>query len=108
MMEQMKVEMTYEAIGNLVQQSFTAGMLQYRNMVKPESDKIKQREAKRYLQLLGYEPKLLDELVEQRRIHRRKDGDAKSNCAIYYSLSEIQRQIVTIEMKKGKLTQIFP
>lgn len=107
-MEQMKVEMTYEAIGNLVQQSFTAGMLQYRNMVKPESDKIKQREAKRYLQLLGYEPKLLDELVEQRRIHRRKDGDAKSNCAIYYSLSEIQRQIVTIEMKKGKLTQIFP
>lgn len=106
--EKMKVEMSYDALSKIVKSAFNAGILQYRTMIRPESDKIKQREAKRYLQLLGYEPKLLDELVEQRRIHRRKDGDAKSNCAIYYSLSEIQRQIVTIEMKKGKLTQIFP
>lgn len=106
-MEQIKIEMTYEALGNIVQQAFTAGMLQYRTMVRPESDKVKQREAKRYLQQLGYEPKLLDDLVEQRRIHRRKDGDAKSNCSVYYSMREIQKQLAVIEMKKGNTTQIY-
>lgn len=105
-MEQ-RVEMTLEALGNLVQQAFAAGMLQYRQMVAPETDKVKQREAKRYLQQLGYAPKVLDEMVEFGHIHRHKNGDAKSNCAIYYSLAEIQKQLAAIEMKKGKTTQIF-
>lgn len=106
--EKMKVEMSYDALSKIVKSAFNAGILQYRTMIRPESDKVKQCEARRYLKNLGYEPKLLDELVELKRIHRRKDGDEKSNCSVYYSLREIQRQLTVIEMKKGYSTQVYP
>ena len=106
-MEHIRIEMAYDALEDIIERSFSAGMLHYRRMVTPESDKVKQREAKRYLQQLGYAPKLLDELVEHGRIHRHKNGGDKSNCAIYYSICEIQKKLLNIEMKKGKTTQII-
>lgn len=102
----MKVEVELSALQNIVQQSVFLGQLQYRNMVAPEHDKVKQREAKRYLQQLGYEPKVLDEWVQYGFIHKRKDGER--NSAVYYSLIEIQRQIVAVEMKKGNINYLYP
>ena len=94
----MKVEVEMSALQNIVQQSVFLGQLQYRNMVAPEHDKVKQREAKRYLQQLGYEPKLLDEWVQCGFVRKHKDG--QRNSAVYYSLREIQRQLTAIEKKK--------
>ncbi len=104
LMEQNRIEMSRDAIDKIVQQSMFLGMVQYQKMITPSRDKIKQREAKRYLQQRGYEPKVLDEWVSMGYVHRRKDGER--NSSVYYSLSELQKQIVALEMKKGEITYI--
>lgn len=99
--------MNRDALDKIVQQALFLGMVQYQTMIEPESDNMKQREAKRYLQRRGYSPKVLEEWVTAGYIHRRKDGDVKSNMPVYYSLREIQRQITVTEMKKGQITEIL-
>ena len=98
--------MKREALDRIVQQAMFLGQVQYMTMIEPESDKIKQREAKRDLKRRGLEPKVLEEWVDLRLIHRRKDGDG--NQPVYYSLKEIQRQITVTEMHKGDITDIYP
>lgn len=95
----MQVEVSFEALQHIVQQACNLGMIQYRNMVAPDSDKMKQREAQRYLQRLGFDPKILKDWVQFGYVRKRKDGER--NSAVWYSLNEIQRQIVAVEMKKG-------
>ena len=36
--EKMKVEMSYDALSKIVKSAFNAGILQYRTMIRPESD----------------------------------------------------------------------
>ena len=43
-----------EALLQIVQQAMFLGQIQYMTMIKPERDRIKQREAQRYLENLGY------------------------------------------------------
>ena len=100
----MEVRLEREALDRIVQQAMFLGQVQYMTMIEPESDKMKQREARRYLVRRGYDPKVLDEWVQARLISRRKDGTG--NTPVYYSLKEIQRQITVTEMVKGKITQI--
>lgn len=97
--------MNRDALDRIVQQAMFLGQVQYMTMIEPESDKIKQREAQRYLRRRGYEPKVLEEWVQQRLISRRKDGEG--NSAVWYSLKEIQRQITVTEMVKGDIKQII-
>ena len=97
--------MEREALDRIVQQAMFLGQVQYMTMIEPQSDRMKQREAKRYLERRGYDPKVLDEWVKARLISRRKDGDG--NTPVYYSLKEIQRQITVTEMMKGNITQII-
>ena len=97
--------MKHDALDKIVQQAMFLGQIQYRTMIAPESDKIKQREARRYLQSIGIEPKMLDEWVDKKLVRRRKDGNATS--PVYYSLREIQRQVTIAEMKKGDITTIY-
>ena len=101
-----KAEVELSTLQNIVEQAAYNSQIQYRRLVTPDHDKVKQREAKRYLQQLGYEPKVLDEWVQYGFIHRRKDGER--NSAVYYSLIEIQRQIVAVEMKKGNINYLYP
>lgn len=100
----MKIAMEREALDRIVQQAMFLGQVQYMTMIEPETDKMKQREAKRYLARRGFDPKVLDEWVQARLVSRRKDGEG--NAPVYYSLKEIQRQITVTEMVKGKITQI--
>lgn len=101
----MEVKMNRDALDNIVQQAMYLGQVQYMTMIEPERDKIKQREARRYLKRRGYEPRLLDEWIQQKLINRRKCGEG--NCAVYYSLREIQRQITVTEMVRGNIALIY-
>ena len=93
-----KAEVELSTLQNIVEQAAYNSQIQYRRLVTPDHDKVKQREAKRYLQQLVYEPKLLDEWVQCGFVRKHKDG--QRNSAVYYSLREIQRQLTAIEKKK--------
>lgn len=95
-----------DALLQIVQQAMFLGQIQYMTMIKPERDRIKQREAQRYLENLGYSPKLLDDWRNMGLIHRRKDGG--KNSPVYYSLKEIQKQISVTEMTKGDISYLEP
>ena len=99
-----EIVMRGEAFEKIKENAMFLGQIQYMTMITPESDKIKQREAQRYLKRRGYEPKVLDEWRNMGLIHRRKDG--ARNSSVYYSLKEIQRQITVTEMMKGNIIQI--
>ena len=101
-----EILMKRDALDRIVQQAMFLGQVQYMTMIEPASDKIKQREAIRYLKRRGYEPKVLDEWTGMKLIHRRKDGEGTS--PVYYSLKEIQRQITVTEMAKGNIRNIYP
>jgi len=100
----MRVTMEREALDRIVQQAMFLGQVQYMTMIEPETDKMKQREARRYLIRRGYDQKVLDEWVNAGLVNRRKDGEG--NAPVYYSLKEIQRQITVTEMMKGNIQQI--
>lgn len=101
----MKVEIELSALENVVRQSAFLGHLQYRHMVAPETDKVRKAEARRYLVSLGYKPKVLQEWVELGYIHEHKG--VERNSPVHYSLVEIQRHLVAMEMKKGKASYIY-
>ena len=102
----MEIRMKREALDRIVQQAMFLGQVQYMTMIEPDADRIKKREAERYLKRRGYEPKVLEEWTGYGFIHRRKDGDG--NQPVYYSLKEIQRQITVTEMQKGDIVNIYP
>lgn len=101
----MEVKMEREAFDRIIQQAMYLGQVQYMTMIEPETDKMKQREAKRYLKRRGLDPKVLDEWTDLKLVHRRKEGEG--NSPVWYSLKEIQRQITVTEMAKGNITYIY-
>lgn len=101
----MEVKMEREAFDRIIQQAMYLGQVQYMTMIEPETDKMKQREAKRYLKRRGLDPKVLDEWTDLKLVHRRKEGEG--NSPVWYSLKEIQRQITVTEMTKGNITYIY-
>jgi hypothetical protein len=105
-MSKVEVRMKRESFDRIIEQAMFLGQVQYMTMIEPARDRIKQGEARRYLKRRGLDPKVLDQWTDMRLVHRRKDGDSK-NCAVYYSLREIQRQITVTEMARGNITEIF-
>lgn len=101
----MEVKLEREAFDRIIQQAMYLGQVQYMTMIEPETDKMKQREAKRYLKRRGLDPKVLDEWIDLKLVHRRKEGEG--NSSVWYSLKEIQRQITVTEMAKGNITYIY-
>lgn len=88
-------------IGTIISTAITLGMINYRTMIEPASDKIKQREAKRYLVKLGYKPSVLENMTSAGLIHRKKDGDG--NSPIYYSAKELQKALLTLAIQEEEI-----
>lgn len=101
----MQVKMELDVLNNIIQQAASLGVAQYIRATRPEGDRIKQREAVRYIREHGFAPKVLEEWVQCGYVHRRKIGER--NSAVYYSLAEIQRQIAATEAKKGNIEYII-
>ena len=104
-MEEKKVTMKRDSFEKIVQQAMFLGQVQYMTMIRPENDKIKEREAIRYLRRIGYGANDLFEWVQQGLVHRRKDGER--NSSVYYSLKEIQKQITIMQMEYGSIQTIL-
>lgn len=63
----------------------------------PASDKITQREARRWIKNLGYTPGFLDTLEEAGLIKKNRNGPA-INSPLMYSKFEIQSAINSVKM----------
>ena len=102
----MDVLISREAVNKMIEHAVFLGQIEYMTMITPEEDRIRKAEAVRYLKRRGYSPKVLDDWVQMKFIHRRKYGE--KNSPVYYSLKEIQRQILATETMKGNIREYIP
>lgn len=84
---------------SFVSDAVNAGVQSYLRSVSPQSDLVKQSEAKRYLQRLGYKPAMLQRWVDGGLLTPVKTGDAQ-NAAVIYSLTDIKTLISSIHLKQ--------
>jgi antirestriction protein ArdC len=85
--------MNIEELDAVVRNSITMGMLQYKALHEPDSDRIKLSEAKRYVKALGYPATFVLECERKGVLHRHKSGKTR-NCAVWYSKRELQKCVV--------------
>ncbi|MBR3466904.1 MAG: hypothetical protein IKH15_06765 [Bacteroidales bacterium] len=93
--------MTVLQASELVQQAVMLGMIQYRSIMDPGTDRMKQREAWRYIESQGFQRKALSEWVEAGLVHRRKDETRGGNSPVWYKVSEIQGAIVAVRTSEA-------
>ena len=82
-----------------VSQAVDAGIQGYINSREPRKDRIKQSDAKRYLEQQGYQTTALKRWVEAGLGTPIKKGKAR-NAAVWYSLTEIKKAWLVVELKK--------
>lgn len=83
---------------DFVAEAVDAGVQKYVRSCDPQSDFIKQREAKRYLSRLGFRPALLQRWVDSGLLTPVKTGDAQ-NASVLYSLADIKTLVSSIRLK---------
>ena len=76
-----------------------AAVQTYMKSIEPNSDRIKQTEAKEYLCRRGYKPGDLKKWVQAKMLHPVKLSHAR-NAAVGYSLSEIKCLIAAYSAKQ--------
>lgn len=84
---------------SLVSEAVDAGVQSYVRSCDPQSDYVKQSEAKRYLQRLGFRPAQLQRWVDGGLLVPVKTGDAQ-NASVIYSLADIKTLISSIRLKR--------
>lgn len=72
------------------------GVAAYIKATQPSLDRIKQREAYRWMKALGHKPALLDRMESEGLIKGIREGQGK-NSPIYYSRLEIQLALQAIK-----------
>lgn len=77
----------------VLQNSILLGMLQYKALLEPKTDRIKLARAKEYVRSLGLPCNFITICEERGILHRHKSGKAR-NCAVWYSLKELQQCVV--------------
>ena len=83
---------------SLISDAVDAGVQQYVRSCDPQADYIKQGEAKRYLQKLGFRPVMLQRWVDGGLLTPVKTGDAQ-NASVLYSLADIKALVSSIRLK---------
>lgn len=83
---------------SLVTDAVDAGVQQYVRSCDPGADFIKQGEAKRYLQKLGFKAAMLQRWVDGGLLTPVKTGDAQ-NASVLYSLADIKALVSSIRLK---------
>ena len=82
----------------LMTDAVDAGVQQYVRSCDPQADYIKQGEAKRYIQKLGFRPAMLQRWVDGGLLTPVKTGDAQ-NASVLYSLADIKTLVSSIRLK---------
>ena len=83
---------------SLVTDAVDAGVQKYVRSCDPSADYIKQGEAKRYLQKLGFKSAMLQRWVDSGLLTPVKTSDAQ-NASVLYSLADIKALISSIRLK---------
>lgn len=83
---------------SLVSDAVDAGVQKYVRSCDPGADYIKQGEAKRYLQKLGFKAAMLQRWVDGGLLTPVKTGDAQ-NASVLYSLADIKALVSSIRLK---------
>ena len=83
---------------SLVTDAVDAGVQQYVRSCDPGADFIKQGEAKRYLQKLGFKAAMLQRWVDGGLLTPVKTGNAQ-NASVLYSLADIKALVSSIRLK---------
>ena len=83
---------------SFVTEAVDAGVQSYVRSIDPQSDYVKQGEAKRYLQRMGFRPAILQRWVDARLLTPVKNGDAQ-NASVLYSMADIKALISSIRLK---------
>lgn len=83
---------------SFVTEAVDAGVQSYVRSIDPQADYIKQSEAKRYIQRLGFRPAMLQRWVDAKLLTPVKTGDAQ-NAAVMYSMADIKTLISSIRLK---------
>lgn len=82
----------------LMTDAVDAGVQQYVRSCDPQSDFIKQGEAKRYLQRLGFKAAMLQRWTDSGLLTPVKTGDAQ-NASVIYSLADIKALVSSVRLK---------
>ena len=83
---------------SLMTDAVDAGVQKYVRSCDPSADFIKQGEAKRYLQKLGFKAAMLQRWVDGGLLTPVKTGEAQ-NASVLYSLADIKALVSSIRLK---------
>lgn len=83
---------------SLVTDAVDAGVQKYVRSCDPSADYVKQGEAKRYLQKLGFKAAMLQRWVDGGLLTPVKTSDAQ-NASVLYSLADIKALVSSIRLK---------
>ena len=92
------MEIELKELLSLVTDAVDAGVQQYVRSCDPGADFIKQGEAKRYLQKLGFKAAMLQRWVDGGLLTPVKTGDAQ-NASVLYSMADIKALVSSIRLK---------
>ena len=84
-------------LSQLIQRAAEAGVANYIKHTQPSSDRLKMREAYRWLKNMGVRPCVLNELVESGVVTQERVGKAK-NSPLCVSKSDILAALAAKEM----------
>lgn len=90
------MEITLNQLRNIISASADIGVQRYIKTRDPEDDRIKQEDAKRYLEKMGYQPIMLKRWRKDNLLVPVKTGDSR-NSAVWYSLTEIKELIFSLQ-----------
>lgn len=80
-------------LAQLVQHAGEAAVANYIKHTQPASDKLKMREAYRWVATMGIKPCDLDEMISRGLVHQERNGSGK-NSPLIVSKTEIMQVLV--------------
>lgn len=92
------MEIELKDLLSLMTDAVDAGVQKYVRSCDPQADYVKQGEAKRYLQRLGFKAAMLQRWTDSGLLTPVKTGDAQ-NASVIYSLADIKTLVSSIRLK---------
>ncbi len=98
------MEITLTDLRKIIETAVEVGVESYMRAREPETDLLKQADAKRYLLKVGIEPVMLKKWVELSYLNPIKTGESQ-NAPVLYSLAEIKKVIFTLQTHRQLVRQ---
>jgi len=90
--------MNIQQLNKIVAHAVDIGMHLHQRLIEPDSDRITQSEAKRYIKRLGYQPVMINKWAKAGLLNGHKTSNQQS-AIVYYSLTELKTLLTTLQLK---------